>query len=102
MMGVFLFYGIFIVMKKVVKLTESDLKIIIEKVINEAFGTTKPISDFGDGTYTLTKINVGKSATQEGNYFIKNGKEFKIISGQIVAYENGEIGGYSSSIIYQG
>ena len=67
-------------MKKVVKLTESDLKIIIEKVINEAFGTTKPISDFGDGTYTLTKINVGKSATQEGNYFIKNGLDSVQIS----------------------
>jgi hypothetical protein len=102
MLGVFLFYYIFIVMKKVVKLTESDLKRIIEKVIKEGVFMTNPISDFGDGTYTLTKINVDKSATQKGDYFIKNGKEFKIISGQIVTYENGTIGGYGSGVVYQG
>lgn len=90
-------------MKKVVKLTESDLKRIIEKVIKEGVSIQNPISNFDDGVYTLTKINVGKSATQEGNYFIKNGKEFKIISGQIYADELGKINRYGDSgYVYQG
>jgi len=89
-------------MKKVVKLTESDLKRIIEKVIKEGVSIQNPISNFDDGVYTLTKINVGKSATQEGNYFVKNGKEFKIMSGQIYADELGKINRYGEGFVYQG
>jgi hypothetical protein len=89
-------------MKKVVKLTESDLNKIIKRVINEGVRMQNPISNFDDGIYTLTKINVGKSATQEGNYFVKNGKEFKIMSGQIYADELGKINMYGEGFVYQG
>ena len=89
-------------MKKVVKLTESDLKRIIEKVIKEGVSVQNPLDKVSDGAYTLTKINVGKSATQVGNYFIKNGREFKIIPGQIYADELGKIVRYSDGSAYYG
>jgi hypothetical protein len=69
-------------MKRVIKLTESDLTRIVRKVINEGALMSVPLDRFPEGFYTLTKVE--PDTVRDGQkVLVKNSDGLKIYSGNI-------------------
>ena len=55
-------------MKKIVKLTESDLNRIVKRVINEGGFLTEPLNAFPNGTYSMTAIKPTNQPSAKGTF----------------------------------
>ncbi len=78
-------------MKRVIKLTESDLTRIVRKVINEGALMSVPLDRFPEGFYTLTKVE--PATVRDGQkVLVKNSEGLKIYGGNIT-FPNGKPSG---------
>ena len=78
-------------MKRVIKLTESDLTRIVRKVINEGALMSVPLDRFPEGFYTLTKVE--PDTVRDGQkVLVKNSEGLKIYGGNI-RFPNGKPSG---------
>ena len=90
-------------MKKVIKLTESDLNRIVRKVINEGAFVTERLAAFPDGTYSMTAIKPTNQPSAKGTFLIKDDEGIKIVvDGQVIMGQDGKTGLYGSGSLYTG
>jgi len=83
------------------RLNERDLSRIVRRVINEGGFIAADMSEFPDGAYKMVKIQPGTGPTEKGVYFVKNGAEIQIVSGQVIGKADGTVGPYGGGSIYQ-